>query len=314
MVYVDSHCDVISKLLHHPHVDIDNEAEICATVNRMQEGGALLQFYAIFISPSYPASAGFELIMQSIDLFRTRLTSDPRMQEVKNKADLDTLIPGKRIGALLTLEGVHAVPQNPMYIRLLRKLGVRAIGLTWNHANWAADGVMEARGGGLTEAGKELVQQCNVLDILIDVSHLSEQGFWDTAEASTEPLIASHSNAAEICAHPRNLNRQQIEHLIQNDGMIGLTFVPDFVRSSSDAQPSVKDLLVHIDYIGSLGGIRHIGIGSDFDGFDSPLQGIEHPAKFEALQQLLLKYYSTSDTAHILHLNWINFLKKTLPV
>lgn len=102
---------------------------------------------------------------------------------------------------------------------------MRFLGITWNYANWAADGVLEQRNGGFTEKGRMLIEWCNDSGMLLDVSHLSQAGFWELADLSTRPFIASHSNAAAICGHVRNLNDEQIKALIAMDGRMGLTFI-----------------------------------------------------------------------------------------
>ena len=140
----------------------------------------------------------------------------------------------------------------------------QSIGLTHNISSWAADGNAETdSGGGLTSFGVRLVEEMNTLGILVDVSHISEPGFWDVMKVSQRPVIASHSNCRAVCDHPRNLSAGQIQALAENGGAMGVTFVPSFV---SDTSPSIDDLFLHIDHAIQLGGPDHVGIGSDFDG------------------------------------------------
>src|SRR5690606_13789139 len=200
----------------------------------------------------------------SIDILYEQVLTCDGMKLVTSSADLDECIRSGQTGALLSLEGVGGLQGRLSMLRLLFRLGVRAAGLTWNHANWAADGVMESRGGGLTDAGRSFVAECNELGIIVDVSHLSVRAFWDVAALSTKPIIASHSNARAICDHPRNLDDHQITELIRGNGRIGITYVPWFVTSGPQA--SVSDLLRHIDHICGLGGVQHLMLGSDFDG------------------------------------------------
>ncbi|MCZ4142781.1 dipeptidase, partial [Escherichia coli] len=135
---------------------------------------------------------------------------------------------------LLTLEGVDGLEGNLFYLQLCYEMGIRIVGLTWNYANWAADGVMEQRGAGLTEKGKALVGRCNEIGMLLDVSHLTEKGFWELTELSERPFIASHSNSYEVCPHVRNLKDDQIRAIVARNGRVGLTFVPWFVKQADE--------------------------------------------------------------------------------
>ncbi|MDA0746481.1 MAG: membrane dipeptidase, partial [bacterium] len=117
--------------------------------------------------------------------------------------------------------------------------------------------------GGLTSFGVGLVEEMNLLGMLVDVSHISEHGFWDVMEVSAKPVIASHSNCKAVCDHPRNLNDKQIKALAENGGSMGVTFVPSFVDAE---KPTLQRLLDHVDHAVQLVGADYVGIGSDFDG------------------------------------------------
>ncbi len=129
-------------------------------------------------------------------------------------------------------------------------------GITWNYANWAGDGVLEQRNAGLTNKGREMIRYCNKLGMLLDVSHLSESGFWEVMEQSDTPPVASHSNARYVQNHVRNLLDEQIRALIARDGRIGLVFYPPFVKDGADVR--AEDLLPHIEHICSLGGLDRL--------------------------------------------------------
>ena len=218
---------------------------------------------------------------------------------------------GDRIGALLSLEGVDSLQGNLAYLRILYHLGVRIVGVTWNRANWAADGVLEPRKGGFTAAGMDLIKECNRLGMIMDVSHLSEKAFWELLESSRKPVIASHSNASAISPRLRNLSDDQIRSLIQTGGVMGITFVPPFV---SDEQPVPIDrILRHIDHVCALGGRCHIGFGSDFDGIKEWIAGLEHAGRYDRLVNLLLRHYREEDARLFLHGNWFRYFMKQLP-
>ncbi|CAI8012198.1 Putative dipeptidase CPC735_014430 [Geodia barretti] len=122
-------------------------------------------------------------------------------------------------------------------------------------------------GGGLTRFGMALVKEMNRLGMLVDVSHISERGFWDVLEISEHPVIASHSNCKTLCRHSRNLSNEQLKALAANGGVVGITFVPGFITVDGwKKMPPLVQLLNHIVYAIDIAGIDYVGIGSDFDG------------------------------------------------
>ncbi|WP_233567121.1 dipeptidase [Cohnella endophytica] len=306
----DAHCDVLNKLLENPELDFLHEEKLLdVTLDRMIESGIGVQNFAIYLSAPY--SDQFRHVLESVDLFHERILSNRQIHFVQSKADLKLAREEGWIGALLSLEGVDALQGNLTYVRILFYLGVRSIGITWNHANWAADGVMEPRKGGFTARGMKLIKECNRLGIIVDVSHLSEKGFWELTELSDKPFIASHSNSSAICPRLRNLTDEQIASIIRINGVMGITFVPPFVHLE---EPVTMDkILRHIDHVCSLGGSRHIGLGSDFDGIKEWVVGLEHSGKYHHFVNMLQKHYNEEDVEHFVYKNWYNFYENNLP-
>ena len=310
MKIFDAHCDVLSKLLENPELDYAHGHEgLEVTLEKMLASGIGVQNFAVYLPERW--SDDFKYALASVDLFHERILAEPQMLFVRTKTDLQRVSNGERIGALLSLEGVDSLQGNLAYLRILYHLGVRTVGITWNRANWAADGVLEARNGGFSAAGRELIRECNRLGMIMDVSHLSEKGFWELSEASRKPVIASHSNVKSISHCLRNLSDAQIVSLIQNRGVIGITFVPSFV--SMEEPVSMDRLLLHIDHICGLGGKRHIGFGSDFDGIREWIVGLEHAGHYDRLVNLLLKHYREEDVALFVYGNWFRFYMEHLP-
>jgi membrane dipeptidase len=311
MYIMDGHCDAISKLLKNPRADFYDSTLMDVTLPRLQAANVKLQSFAIYISSSSRGAndyipPSFHEILLSIDLYERHILTNPHMTPILNQIDIVSLLNGSKIGAFLTLEGADGLGGNLFYLRILHRLGVRAMGLTWNQANWAADGAGEPRGGGLTILGKKLVQECEKLGILVDVSHLSETAFWDVATIAQKPFYASHSNVFDICQHPRNLKNNQIMEIIRAGGCIGLTFVPHFV--SRNKSVVIVDLLKHIDYICENGGSEHLTFGSDFDGIDEWIEDLEHPGQYSNLHNILLRHYKETDVDNWLWKNWYQFL------
>ena len=187
-----------------------------------------------------------------------------------------------KLAAILVIENSDGVERSLNILKSLHHLGVRSIGLTHDPTSWAAAGNAETdSGGGLTRFGVQLVKEMNRLGMLVDVSHISEHGFWNVLEIAERPVIASHSNCKALCGHPRNLTDEQIKRIAQNGGVIGATFVTWFI---DDDAPSFSRYIDHIDHIVNLVGDDHVGIGSDFDGGGEQLRdATEFPKITEAL-------------------------------
>lgn len=310
MKIIDSHCDLLDKLLLHPEADFKRDNNFTdVTFPRLHQGNVSLQFFAVFLSEKGSAPS-FNRILKAVDLFYRKVISHPGVAFIRSKADLIRSNADGKVGALLSLEGADGLEASLTNLRIAYYLGLRFLGLTWNYGNWAVDGVMEPRNGGFSLRGNELVKECNNLGILLDASHLSEKGFWELTELSRQPFATTHSNAFSICPHPRNLTDDQIKAIAAIGGMIGITFVPWFVKAS---EPSIKDILLHIDHICSLGGTANIGLGSDFDGIDHHIPGLQHPGHYDRLANELYKRYKREEADGFLFGNWNKFLMENLP-
>ncbi|MNW23518.1 Membrane dipeptidase [compost metagenome] len=325
---IDFHCDVLYKM-HLGQALSFEDPTLDVTRSRMKEGGVCLQTFAIFI-PDQVGAPRFEHIVRQVQLFREqiaypegglstlqwreeaeRLSREVGIAPEKAEPILQKAAVAGPAWGLLSLEGADALEGNLEYIRLSYELGIRLIGITWNYANWAGDGVLEQRNAGLTNKGREMIRYCNKLGMLLDVSHLSESGFWEVMEQSDTPPVASHSNARYVREHVRNLHDEQIRALIARDGRIGLVFYPPFVKDGVDV--CAEDLLPHIEHICSLGGAGQIMLGSDFDGMDQHVRGLAHPGDYPAWAELLLKHYPESLVRGWLAGNALGYLSKYLP-
>jgi membrane dipeptidase len=308
---IDGHCDALYKLWKNERLNFNElSGDLHVSLPELRQSGVALQSFALYIPPTVPRPQMFYETLKCIQIFYQQVIRNEEELYVIQKADDLNRIGQGKIGALLTLEGLDPVIGDSLYLQTLYRLGVRSIGFTWNQANLAADGVGESRGGGLTDWGKEVVGLCNSLGMMLDVSHLSENGFWQMMELSSKPLMASHSNVYDLCPHPRNLKADQIEALIGSDGMIGVTFVPMFVHPTN---PSIDVLLRHIEYICERGGADRLGLGSDFDGITTTLEGLESSGRYPNLVDRLLKLYPESIVEGICYKNWLKFYDQQLP-
>ncbi len=211
------------------------------------------------------------------DLFRIEAGSEGALRVVRTVADLRGCLEDGAIAAILHLEGAEPIDPDLDGLELWYRAGLRSLGPVWSRGNAFAEGVPFRMAGpdtgpGLTEAGRRLLAACNRLGILFDLSHLNEQGFWDVAEHSTAPLVATHSNAFALCGMTRNLTDRQLDAIRDSGGLAGLNFGVGFLREDGrwDEDASLDDMVRHVDYMVARMGIDHVVLGSDFDGVRLP--------------------------------------------
>ncbi|MGV2941187.1 dipeptidase [Mesobacillus sp. LC4] len=301
MKIFDAHCDVLYKLFVDPTLDFSKAPELQVNLERLEASNTKVQLFAIYVPESVHPDLKFEAALRMADLFYEKvLKPHPHIKLVKDRGDIDQLAENE-IGAVLTLEGCDAIGQDLLKLRTLLRLGVRSVGLTWNYGNYVADGALEERGAGLSRFGRQVVQLLNETGTPCDVSHLSEQGFWDVMDGA-DHVFASHSNCYSLCQHRRNLKDDQIKALIDRDSVIGVTFVPEFL-SGKKTSASIQDVVRHLDHICSLGGENHVGFGSDFDGIEFSVRNLEGNDQYENLWNELQKYYSDIQVNKFLYKN-----------
>lgn len=187
----------------------------------------------------------------------------------RNAADMQTAHAEGKAAVFLSVEDISVMGG---LVDQIRRMGFRFAMLTWNYENPYGCGAVTDQAKGLTEEGRGMVQRLLSQQIVLDLSHLSDQGVEDVFHLTDRPVMASHSNVRKICGHPRNLKKGHIKELIRRNGLLGLNFYRDFVGK----QPRVRDLLLHIDEVLELGGEDILAIGSDFDGCGGRMvQGID---------------------------------------
>ncbi|MDP2872976.1 MAG: dipeptidase [Bacillota bacterium] len=307
---VDTHCDTILSMMRGERRLGERSDKGHLDLPRLREGGVAAQFFAVYIEPQFKPDRGLQRALEVIDVLLRELEAFPDQTELAlSVADIRRIQSSGRVAAVLAIEGGEGIGGSLANLRVLYRLGLRSLGLVWNQRNLIADGIAERRtGGGLTTFGVEVVQQCNELGIVVDVSHLTDPGFWHVAETCKGPFMASHSNARAVCDHPRNLMDDQIKALAAAGGAMGLNFAPAFV-APKDA--TLADLLDHLDHIVSLVGPDHVGLGSDFDGIGATPKGLEDATAFPRLTQALVdRGYSDDDIRKFLGENHLRVLKE----
>lgn len=286
---MDGHCDVLWRMWEDPTKDFyDEHGNLDVTYPFIVQSEMKLQAFAIFVPPSVRKGQRLMAAMEQINLFYNEIIKEgKRMIPFRSMEETDPSTSDQCV-ALLALEGAEAIEGNISLLRIFYRLGVRQVGLTWNFANEVADGIMEERGGGLTQFGRRFLKEMKHLGMIVDVSHLSEAAFWEIIESVDLPIVASHSNCRAVCSHRRNLTDEQIQALIQRKGLIGINFVPYFV---SEQNPTITGILRHLDHIASLGGEDSLFFGSDFDGVVRKIPGLANMGELNHFKDKLLRRY-----------------------
>lgn len=309
MKIIDAHCDALMRMqmairAGEQPLDYRNSPQLGTSLNELQTGNVFIQFFAIFIKSYVPAEQKWEYALEQIELFKKDVIGKhPEMKHIKKWHEIDNLKEGE-VGAVLTLEGAEPFGDSLEKLERFYREGVLSIGLTWNNANLCGDGVGVSNAGGLTMLGKEVIKLNNNNGIFTDVSHASIKGFWDSVELA-DYLIASHSNARTVCDHPRNLDDDQIKCMFEKKGLIHVVFNPPFIRKES-GNATIADLIKHIDYLCELGGVNHIGFGSDFDGLSTFVSDLERASCYQNLINELLKHYSEKEVEGFAFRNFLD--------
>lgn len=310
---VDGHCDSIIHFVKRERTLSSPSEGGQWDIPRARSANVSLQFLAAFIEtqfkPSMATWRGLELI-EGVHRFVEANTESVFL--VREKSDLNQIPDPARLGVLLSVEGGEILGENLFMLDIIFRLGVRALGLTWNQRNALADGVGESETRSrLTHLGEEVVKRMNQLGMLIDVSHLSEAGFWHVLELSEFPIAATHSCAQSLCPHPRNLTDTQLRALAKHRGIVGVNFYPGFIKESGPV--SRRDVVRHICHIAEVAGVETVGLGSDFDGIDETPEGLANVADYPSLLDDLAKVgFSTKEIEQITGQNFVRLLSDVL--
>jgi membrane dipeptidase len=338
---IDGHNDVLSHLQEQDAPDdalLDDDAAT-VTVPRAREGGFAAGMFAVLPPPPHfdemtRTAGGYDIPYSpqvpweesartvgtlAARLFRLLDACDGAVRLIKNVDDLDACLAGEALGVVLHFEGAEPIDEDLDALEVWYAAGLRSLGPVWSRQNAFAHGVpfrypsSPDTGPGLTDAGRALVRACNELKIVIDLSHLNEQGFWEVAKRSTAPLVASHSNAHALCPCSRNLTDRQLDAIRESGGLVGLNFAVGFLRADGrdDADTPLDAAAEHLDHLVARLGIDGVGIGSDFDGCTVPAP-IRDAAGLPRLFELLrARGWDEPSLKKLAHENWLRVLERT---
>lgn len=268
------------------------------------------------LDPGY--ASGFADAMTKL-LFRLEAESEGSLKVVRTAKEVEDCLGSGVLAAILHFEGAENLGPEPGALEEFYAAGLRSLGLVWSRPNDYAHGVpfrfpgSPDTGPGLTGAGKELVRECDRLGVLIDLSHLNENGFWDVAGLSDAPLVATHSNAHALCPSTRNLTDRQLDAIKDSDGMVGVNFAVAFLREDGkdDADTPLSTLVRHVDYLVDRVGIDRVGFGSDFDGARVPEAIGDVSGLPNLLTALKERGYGEAELRKLAHENWLRVLRRT---
>ena len=321
MKVVDMHCDTIGELwkaekagkpisLRSNSLHIDLE--------KMQKGDYLLQNFAMFVFLGREKDPLVN-VLEMIDVYNRAMAENADLiAPVLHYEDIEKNRAAGKLSGMLTIEEGAVLKGNPYVVRSLYQLGVRMLTLTWNFENEIGypNTIVKAkdydpyRHYGLKPEGIEIVREMNRVGMIVDVSHLGDDGFWDVVKYCDGPFVASHSNARAVCNHTRNMTDDMIRALADKGGVMGLNFCGDFLNPNGKSR--VEDMVRHAKHIIDVGGSDILGLGTDYDGIDGDLE-LDHCDKMQLLaQEMDRQGFSTEQIEKIFHGNVLRLYREVL--
>ncbi len=307
---VDGHADSILMVLDGKRSLTERSESGHIDWPRALEAGLTCTIQTAFPDPIYYPVAP-RRVGESIDhLLQQVEAGGDRVRLALTASDIREAHTAGQLAVLLNIEGAEGIQGSISLLRNYYRLGVRCMGLVWNHRNEVAEGVGDDSGGGLTRFGREVVREMNRLGMLIDLAHITPTGFFQVLELSEHPVLFTHGNCRSLWDHPRNLTDEQIRALAQNGGVFGISIVSAFMGHPEDGVRAVAD---HIDHVVQLlGTADHVAYGSDFDGATPP-PGLEDVTRLPRLTaELLRRGYQEADLAKILGGNYLRVFDQVL--
>lgn len=282
MIYADLHCDT-ATYIYDRRIGFDSGIHL----NHRSLGAyeRIYQCFAVFINDTLK-NGGMNYFEDVVNYFL------PLVRKEKN------VVP------YITVEGGDVLEGRLENLDRLKQFGVRIFGLVWNGENALAVGAQTNNAEGLSPLGKECVRRLEELNILPDVSHLSDAGFYDVVSCCSGKIVATHSNARRVYAHLRNLTDEQIRIIVSRGGLIGLNVYPPFVSENAD----INGLLQHIDYFLSMDAENALCFGCDFDGIDTTPKGISDVSDIKKVIKVIKREYGKEVAEKIAYKNFLRVL------
>lgn len=317
-IVLDAHVDSLHRILDRGDDLSETLADGQVDLPKLRAGGVNAVWFALWVNPEkYKGEAATRRAVALMDALQTQVS---RHSDVlvfcRTAADVRRAAAQGKIAALTGVENGLAINNDLRMIGAFHRMGVTRMVLTWRgNLPWAGSSQSDNPARGLNAFGREVVREMNRLGMVVDLSHTSKQTSLDALEVSTLPVIFSHSNAAALSPHARNVDDDLLRRLRANGGVIGVNFYDAFLRGPrrsiiSRSKPDIGVVLDHVDHIVRVAGIDHVGIGSDWDGGITPVRGLEDvsrmPLLFEGMRQ---RGYSEADIRKVAGENFLRVLE-----
>ena len=306
----DGHCDTLARCMttgeglrqNGGHVDLAR----CAAL------GQHAQIFAVFADSSETSAPLYTVAQRQHALLERECARNADLvRRCRTARDVRAAWAAGKTAALLGIEGAELLPDRPDALDYVYDAGVRLITLTWNYRSRYGCSSAVDQNEGLTELGKQLVRDCGEKGIIVDVSHLSDRGFWDVCEATDRPFVATHSDSRVLCRNSRNLTDEQFAEIANRRGLVGVNLYTPFLVRQSDSV--IDDAIDHIERFIGMYGEKVVALGCDFDGCDTLPIGIDGLADMYRLADRMLTLgYKQETVDGLFYDNAFNFMQKML--
>lgn len=304
--YFDAHCDTIYRCLMTGSevtldfgADMEEQKQYFAACKCLRENGGHIdlvrgrqfarygQFFALYFDAADAPSDGMWAQCQRLhDCFLHEMAQNcDLICHCRTGREIDCAVKSGKMAAVLSIEGADLIECDVHKIKTVADWGVRFLNPVWNRANVLSGTNCEDPQRGLSDKGRDFIRQMEHCHIYADVSHLSNQGFWDLCRMTTKPIVASHSNSRALCPHPRNLTDDQFRAIRDTGGVVGMNFYSHFIGE----HPTIDNLVRHMEHFLTMNGEKTVCMGGDLDGCEelpAGMQGMEDvPKIWQALER-----------------------------
>ncbi len=324
--YFDAHCDTITAVLSRGgrlfrsglHLDLERlgayapAAQVFAIFTRPRDAAPPPDMTPedIFSMHDAPEEVLISLCNEALDGLLSELEENSGISTLCRSAeDIRSANAQGKLAALISVEGAELLGCSTQRLKAAYERGVRLVNITWNYPNSLSGTAMSGNKSGLTEKGREFVRFAQALGVGVDMSHISEQAFWDCCEIANRPIIASHSNSKALCGHPRNLTDDQFRALVKLGGGAGLNLCTDFLGLGRDVEAVVE----HAEHFLSLGGEKSTCLGGDLDGIDELPRGMSGVQSWDKVYEAMLRRnWSEELVRDIFYNNWLEIMERMI--
>ena len=324
---------------------------VVTDIPRLRLGGVGAQFWAVYVPPIPSGPPAVQAVLEQIDVVHQMVAHYPDTFELAlTAADIERIHRRGRIASLIGMEGGHSINNSLAVLRMAYELGARYMTLTHTkNTDWADAAGDKPKYHGLTPFGEEVVREMNRLGMMVDLSHVTDETMRAALKVSRAPVIFSHSSTWALCHSPRNVPDDVLELTARKGGVVMVCFLPGYLTergriamAASDAEKarlrklypnaparfnkamaawhrkhpslheaSLGDVADHIDHVRKVAGIDHVGIGSDFDGFDGAPDGLEDVSCYPALlAELMRRGYTREEIKKLAGLNLLRVFRE----